>query len=81
MKSWKVPDDGNYHVGLGPGSFGVAVTMYVGVGSELGGEVCEESTDWSYEPEGSDCELQEEDILGSEAVESDDYIPMGQDEW
>jgi hypothetical protein len=34
MKSWKVSDDSNCHIGLGPGRFGAAVTMYVEVGSD-----------------------------------------------
>jgi hypothetical protein len=40
MKSWKVSDDSKYQFGIGTSSFGVAVTMYVEAGCELGRGGC-----------------------------------------
>jgi hypothetical protein len=75
MKSWKVSDDSKYQFGIGTSSFGVAVTMYVEAGCELGRGGCKESTNRSYEPEDTDSEFHGRAILRSEGVESHDCFP------
>ena len=75
MKGWKVFDDSKCCVGIGPGGVGVMAAMYGEAGCELGRGGCKESTNRTYEPEGTDSEFHEDAILRPEVVESHDCFP------